>query len=86
MASEFDPSVPPKWLVDVRTVVYFAGNNWWSIVPIVVLLARAFGLQWSSALWLGVVVLLAILAGPFMLGLLVAVESRARRRRFENPE
>jgi hypothetical protein len=72
-------------LVNVRTVVYFAGKNWWFIVPAVVLLARVFGLQWSAACWLGVVVLLAILASPFMLGILIAVVSRARRQRYENP-
>jgi hypothetical protein len=86
MPSELDPSFPPKWLVNVRTVVYFAGANWWSIVPAIVLLAWVFGLQWRAACVLGVVVLLAILAAPFMLGALIAVVSRAHRRRFENPE
>jgi hypothetical protein len=82
MDVEPDLSVPPPWLAKVREVIYFAAKYWWCVVATVIALARICGVQWSGALVWGLVALLAILAGPFALGLLIAVVSRARRRRF----
>jgi hypothetical protein len=84
MQTGFDPSVPPKWLASIRGVVYFAAKYWWCIVPSVLVLARIFGLQWRDACLLAVVVLIAIAAGPFALGGLIALVSRARRQRSED--
>jgi hypothetical protein len=83
MQTEFDPSVPPTWIVNIRSAVYFAAKYWWFIVPTVVLLARVCGLQWPDAFLLGLVVLIAVVAAPASFGVLVALVSRARRRRFE---
>jgi hypothetical protein len=84
MQTEFDPSVPPTWLVRVRTVVYFVAKRWWLFVPSAVILARIGGQTWRQAYLLGLIVLAAIIAAPALFGVLVSLVSRARRQRFEN--
>jgi hypothetical protein len=84
MQTESDPSAPPPWLVRVRTVVYFVAKRWWVFVALAVLVAKIVGQTWSQAYLLGLLVLAVIIAAPALFGVLVALVSRARRRRFEN--
>lgn len=84
MQTDFDPSVPPPWLVRVRTVVYFVAKRWWVFVALAVLVAKIVGQTWSQAYLLGLLVLACIIAAPALFGVLVALVSRARRRRHEN--
>jgi hypothetical protein len=84
MQTDFDPSVPPRWLVKVRTVVYFVAKRWWVVVALAVILAKIAGQTWSQAYLLGLLVLAGIIAAPALLGVLIAFVSRSRRRRFEN--
>lgn len=77
MQTEFDPSVPPNWLVQTRRVVYFVAKRWWLFVASAVILARIGGQTWSQAYLLGLVVLAAIIAAPALFGVLVALVSRA---------
>jgi hypothetical protein len=84
MQTEFDPSIPPAWLIATRRVVYFVAQRWWLFVASAVILARLGGLAWRQAYLLGLIVLAAIIAAPALFGVLVALVSRARRQRFEN--
>jgi len=78
MSEAADP--PPPWIVKLRTIVYSAAKYWWAAAPVAMLLARLWGLEWTAAVIVGALVLLAVLAGPFAFGVLVALVSHSPMR------